>query len=151
MSSPLFLSPRWLIVKTPAWKLYSLFPEEKALVAGGCCVLRASEWRALKLREEAEGWVGKEKALGMEPPFSELRELAMGDAHKTHETCVPGSRCWKQVLQCSQTVGCTLLCGLVWKSKISGHFESWWLLPFFCERVSGFLWPGYALKNHQLG
>lgn len=110
MSSPLFLSSRWLIVKTPAWKLYSLFPEEKALVAGGCCVLRASEWRALKLREEAEGWVGKEKALGMEPPFSELRELAMGDAHKTHETCVPGSRCWKQVLQCSQTAA---LCSVV--------------------------------------
>lgn len=118
MSSPLFLSPRWLILKTPAWKLCSLFPEEKALVAGGCCVLWASEWRALKLREEAEGWVGKEKALGMEPPFSELRELAMGGAHKTHEASVPGSRCWKLVFQCSQTVGCTLLCGLVWKSNL---------------------------------
>ena len=118
MSSPLFFSPRWFILKTPAWKLCSLFPEEKALVAVGCCVLWASEWRTLELREEAEVWVGKEKALGMEPAFSELRALGMGDAPKTHEKSVRGSRCWKLVLQCSQAVGCTLLQGLVWKSNL---------------------------------
>lgn len=144
MSSPLFSSLKLFILKTQAWKVWSFFPEvkvcwvacavgiwmEKADTRSGGWGLRVdqkrhSAWHHVSLSFENGGWRYPQNMWKIPNWQLELKAGVM--------TITPGR------------VHC-----VVWLGRATWALLAAGASSCLCDKLLDFLWPGEALKHHQL-